>query len=68
MNAKAAKAAEVLQLAESFRQRAAEAGDALYHRLMLRTALDLEEFAESLVRPGDLVMIDDGEDDEVEDA
>ena len=70
MNARAARAAEVLQMAQNFRQRAAETENSLYNSLMLRAALELEELADTIIRPNDseLVMIDDGEDDEVEDA
>lgn len=67
MSSPSMKAAEVLQLAYSFRAHAAEANDAIYHSMMLRAALELEECAETLWgRDGlQLVMLDD---DESEDA
>ena len=45
-------AAEVLQIARDFRARAAEAGDTLYRHLMLRTAMELEERAATLIEQG----------------
>lgn len=70
MGMESIKAEEVLQLARNFRLRAAEAEDAVYYSMMLRTACELELQAEMLSRRpgGELVMIDDGEDDELDDA
>ncbi|MDR3526265.1 MAG: hypothetical protein P4L57_03230 [Rhizomicrobium sp.] len=45
-------AAEVQQIAKDFRARAAEAGDTLYRQLMLRTAMELEERAATLIEQG----------------
>jgi len=55
------RAAEIQQMAENFRVRAAETQDTVYHRLMLRTALELEDLAERLKRSGgaELVLADD---------
>jgi len=39
----------VLQIAQDFRIRAAETRDVIYHHMMLRTALELEELAETLL-------------------
>lgn len=68
MAMEAIKAEDVMQLARNFRLHAAEAEDAVYYSMMVRTARELELHAEMLShRPGgELVMIDDGED--IEDA
>jgi hypothetical protein len=58
------RADDVLQLAHDFRLRAAEAEDTIYHRLMLRTAAELEELADNLARKkgSELVLVDGDED------
>jgi hypothetical protein len=53
------RASDVLAIAQSFRQRAAEAIDTSYYRLMLRTAVELEELAHSLTHRGELALSDD---------
>ena len=57
------RADEVHELAQRFRLRATEAEDVVYHRLMLRTAVELEELAGSLsARNGsELVLVDEDE-------
>lgn len=47
---------EVLEIAQSFRRRAAEALDTHYHSLMLRTAMELEELAAALLNRGEFVV------------
>jgi hypothetical protein len=51
-------AAEVLQIAQDFRARAAEAGDTTYRHLMLRTAMDLEERAATLAKQDGTELVD----------
>jgi hypothetical protein len=57
------RAGEVHELAQRFRLRAIEAEDTLYHRLMMRTALELEELARTLnANAGsELVLVDEDE-------
>lgn len=45
---------EVLEIAQYFRERAAEALDTHYHCLMLRTAMELEELVAALVRRSEI--------------
>ena len=51
------RASDALAIAQSFRQRAAEAIDTSYYRLMLRTAVELEQLADTLARRGELVLV-----------
>ena len=57
------RADEVHKLAQRFRLRATEAEDAVYHRLMLRTAVELEELAGALSarKLAELVLVDEEE-------
>jgi hypothetical protein len=57
------RADEVHKLAQRFRLRATEAEDAVYHRLMLRTAVELEELAGALSARNlsELVLVDEEE-------
>jgi hypothetical protein len=57
------RADEVHELAQRFRLRATEAEDAIYHRLMLRTAVELEELAGTLNARNcsELVLVDEEE-------
>jgi hypothetical protein len=48
MKAQSVKATELRELARKFRVRAAEAEEGAYRNLMLRTAHELEEFAEAM--------------------
>ena len=63
MTLQSVRAAEVQQMAENFRRRAAEAAaeNTAYHYLMLRTALELEDLAERLeyTNGTELVLSDD---------
>jgi hypothetical protein len=43
------RADNVLQIAQTFRSQAAETSDLIYHHMMLRTAAELEELAETLL-------------------
>ena len=63
MELQSIRADEVHQLAQRFRLRAIEAEDSLYHRLMLRTAVELEELAGTLSanNGSELVLVDDEE-------
>ncbi len=62
------RADDVLQLAHDFRLKAAEAEDTVYHRLMLRTAAELEELADTIARKrGSEVVLVDGEEEIVAD-
>lgn len=60
------KADEVKEIARRFRTRAAEAQDTVYHALMLRTAAELEELADTLASRDDttLALIGDEDGDE----
>ena len=55
------KSSELLRMAHDFRMRAEEAVDTEYHRMMLRTAVELEELADELNRRkgSELVLKDD---------
>jgi len=50
------RAADVLQIAQSFRARAAEADDARYRQLMQRAAQDLEDRAAFLASSGETAL------------
>lgn len=65
MTLQSVRADDVLQLAHDFRLRAAEAEDTIYYRLMLRTAAELEELADTLAhkKGNELVLVDGGDDD-----
>ncbi len=54
MSLQTVRADEVLQLAQNFRLRAAEAADTVYHPMMMRTAVELEELAEMIMRSREL--------------
>ena len=66
MELQAIKAAGLRELARKFRARAAEGGPGIYCDLMLRSAVELEEFAASMENKGDpefvLVEVDDKDD------
>lgn len=59
MELQSVRVSEMLEVAQSLRQRAAEALDTHYHCLMLRTAIELEELAATLATRGEIILSDD---------